>query len=70
MPRRISAAAGGVVASAHSLASIIVNPLVGTAVQRSGYVGVVLGIAAWTVPLGLIWLVWPPRPREEPGGQG
>jgi ACS family hexuronate transporter-like MFS transporter len=62
MPRRIAAAAGGVVASAHSLASVVVNPLVGSAVQRSGYVGVVLGIAAWTLPLGLAWLMWKPPP--------
>ncbi|MGD0528710.1 MAG: hypothetical protein ABSE49_26475, partial [Polyangiaceae bacterium] len=62
MPKRIAAAAGGVVASAHSLASVVVNPLVGAAVQRSGYVEVVLGIAAWTLPLGLAWLVWRPPP--------
>lgn len=61
MPRRVAAAAGGVVASVHSLASIVVNPAVGAAVKRGGYTGVVLGIAAWTVPLGLAWLAWRPQ---------
>jgi MFS family permease len=63
MPKRIAAAAGGVVASAHSLASVIVNPIVGAAVKRTGYVEVVLAIAAWTVPLGVAWLLWRPPPR-------
>jgi hypothetical protein len=65
MPRRIAAAAGGVVASAHSLAAIVVNPVVGAAVKHGGYAGVVLGIAAWTVPLGVAWLAWPPPARQE-----
>jgi hypothetical protein len=79
MPRRVAAAAGGVVASVHSLAAIVVNPLVGVVVKHGGYVEVVLGIAAWTVPLGLAWLMWrPPAPdgsstppqRETPAPRG
>ena len=70
MPKRIAAAAGGVVASAHSLASVIVNPIVGAAVKRTGYVEVVVAIAVWTLPLGVAWLLWrpPPRLEREPAG--
>lgn len=63
MPRRIVGAAGGVVASSYALAAIVVNPIVGTAVQHDGYVVVVVGLAAWTLLPGLVWLVWQPPPR-------
>jgi predicted MFS family arabinose efflux permease len=65
MPARIAAAAGGVVAAVHSLAAIVVNPIVGAVVKKSGYVEVVLAIAAWTLPLGVAWLAWRPPARHE-----
>lgn len=69
MPRRIAAAAGGVVAAVHSLASTVVNPLVGAVVKRAGYVDVVVGIALWTVPLAVAWLAWPAPAASDPAEQ-
>jgi ACS family D-galactonate transporter-like MFS transporter len=66
MPKRVAAAAGGVVASAYALAGVIVNPIVGAAVKGGGYVGVVLGLATWTTIVGIAWLAWRPARAPEP----
>jgi hypothetical protein len=64
MPRGMVSASGGVIASVQSLGGVLVNPLVGAAVQRSGYVGVVIALAAWTVPGCVAWIAWrPPAPE-------
>ena len=66
MPRRMVSAAGGVIASAQSLAGLLVNPVVGTVVKHHGFVPVLLALAAWTAPLATTWLVWrPPEPPPE-----
>jgi hypothetical protein len=64
MPQRAVAAAGGVIASVQSLGAIVLNPMIGSTVQRHGYAGVVIAIAAWTVPLAAAWLAWPPPAPE------
>jgi predicted MFS family arabinose efflux permease len=64
MPQRAVAAAGGVIASVQSLGAVVLNPMIGAWVQRHGYGGVVIAIAAWTVPLALAWLAWPPPAPE------
>jgi ACS family hexuronate transporter-like MFS transporter len=63
MPQRMVSAAGGVVASAQSLAGLLVNPIVGTVVKHHGFVPVLVALAAWTLPLATMWLLWrPPAP--------
>ena len=63
VPPRAIATAGGVIASVQSLGAVVVNPLIGSVVQRHGYAGVVVAIAGWTVPLAIAWVVWPaPEP--------
>ena len=62
MPQRTLASAAGVLSSVHALGAIVVNPLVGVAVKRSGYMGVGLALAAWTVPLAFAWISWPAPP--------
>ena len=61
MPGAGIARAGGVLACAQSLALVIMNPLVGAAVDHAhSYVGVVIAIGAWVVPGSLVWLLWRP----------
>lgn len=64
---RYVARAGGLTASAQSLAYIVANPLVGAAVDRSHrYDGVALVLGALVVPGALAWVFWPrvPPPRS------
>jgi predicted MFS family arabinose efflux permease len=66
MPQRMVSAAGGVIASAQSLAGLVVNPVVGTVVKHHGFVPVLLALAAWTAPMATMWLLWrPPAPPRE-----
>jgi len=60
MPRRAVAAAGGVIASAQALGAMVVNPLLGSAVQRLGYSPALVALALWTVPGTLAWVLWRP----------
>ena len=60
-PRAQVSAAAGVIASAQAAAHVVVNPIVGHAVQSSGYRGVLLGLAAWTLPGCIAWMAWEPR---------
>lgn len=61
-PRSISLA-GGTLAGAQSLALIIVNPLVGVAVDAyASYDQVALTLGAWALPGVLLWAAWPPPP--------
>jgi MFS family permease len=64
MPQRAVAAAGGVIASVQSLGAVVLNPMIGAVVQKHGYAGVVIAISAWTVPLAIAWLAWPPPAPE------
>jgi ACS family hexuronate transporter-like MFS transporter len=64
MPRGSVSFAGGILAGAQSLALILMNPLVGMAVDRHGSYDIpttVLGL--WAIPGGLIWLAWRPALR-------
>src|SRR5207249_11584666 len=57
-PRAV-AFAGGTLAGAQSLAFVIVNPLIGLAVDNFGdYRAVAIALAFWVVPGSLIWIAW------------
>jgi hypothetical protein len=58
MPQQLVAGSGGVIASVQSLGAIVVNPLIGTVVQQHGYGGIVLALAAWTIPGCAAWIAW------------
>ena len=58
MPQQLVAGSGGIIASAQSLGAIVVNPLIGMVVQQHGYGGVLLALAAWTVPGCAAWIAW------------
>ncbi len=61
-----AAAAGGLTASAQSLAYIVANPLVGRAVDtRHSYALVLVVLGAVVLPAMLAWAVWPVRPRQD-----
>ena len=65
------ASAGGITASAQSMALIATFPLVGYAVQGSGsYHGVSLALAAWLVPGALFWLLMPPQRSAQSASSG
>jgi ACS family hexuronate transporter-like MFS transporter len=66
-PRAQVSAAAGVIASAQAAAHVIVNPIVGHAVQSSGYRGVLMGLAAWTLPGCIAWMAWEPRRSPNVG---
>jgi hypothetical protein len=56
--------AAGIMAGAQSLALIIVNPLIGRAVDRLGnYDAVAVALAIWVIPGSLVWLLWKPAVR-------
>ena len=65
VPQRAVSAAGGVIASVQSLGAIVVNPLLGHAVQGFGYSPALAVIAAWTVPGTIAWLLMP-APSDAP----
>jgi ACS family hexuronate transporter-like MFS transporter len=53
--------AGGLIAAGQSTAVILVNPLIGRAVDHwHNYDNVCWGIAAWVIPGSLVWLLWKP----------
>lgn len=57
--------AGGCTAAAQSLAYVVANPLIGRSVQATGqYTNVLVALAIWTVPGCVLWLWWPPPPRQ------
>jgi ACS family hexuronate transporter-like MFS transporter len=64
MPAPSVSFASGIMAGAQSLALIIMNPLVGAAVDRlESYEGPALALGAWVLPGSLIWLLW--RPAKQ-----
>jgi ACS family hexuronate transporter-like MFS transporter len=64
MPAASVSFAGGILAGAQSLALIIMNPLVGEAVDRyRSYDVPTLALGLWALPGALIWLAWRPAPR-------
>jgi ACS family hexuronate transporter-like MFS transporter len=63
--------AAGLLACAQSVALIIVNPLIGRAVDRLGdYDAVAVALGIWTIPGSLIWLLWRPPVRLVPRERG
>lgn len=64
MPPGSVSFAGGILAGGQSLALIIVNPLIGHAVDHfHNYDVVAWALGLWAVPGGLVWLLWkPPHP--------
>ncbi len=66
IPARQVSAAGGLCASAQSLAFVIANPLIGRGVERfHGYREILMAVALCVVPGALTWRLWPrvPPPR-------
>ncbi len=54
--------AGGIIACAQSVAFIIMNPLVGKAVDAYGhYDGITIVIGALVLPFAAIWILWKPQ---------
>jgi ACS family hexuronate transporter-like MFS transporter len=69
MPPASVSFTGGILAGAQSLALIIMNPLIGAAVDRyATYDGVTIVLGLWAIPGVIVWLLWPPAPRFEPRG--
>jgi ACS family hexuronate transporter-like MFS transporter len=66
-PRAAVSAAAGIIASAQAAMHAIVNPIIGHAVERAGYHGILLALGAWTIPGALAWLFWssPAEPAAE-----
>jgi MFS transporter, ACS family, hexuronate transporter len=55
---------GGILAGAQSLALIIMNPLIGRAVDRlHSYDAVGIALGLWVIPGSLAWLLWRPALR-------
>ncbi len=58
--------AGGVIACAQSIVFIVMNPLIGKAVDSYGhYDGVAIVIGVLAIPFTLIWLLWKPTPYHR-----
>lgn len=71
MPPNSVSFASGLVAGAQSLALIIVNPLIGAAVDRYGdYVTVSIALGIWVVPGSVIWWAWKPAPTFSAAAGG
>jgi predicted MFS family arabinose efflux permease len=67
MPKESVSFAGGILAGAQSLALIVMNPLVGDAVERyQSYDQVTTVVGLWAIPGAVIWLLWRPALRFEP----
>jgi ACS family hexuronate transporter-like MFS transporter len=67
MPKESVSFAGGILAGAQSLALIVMNPLVGGAVDRyQSYDQVTTAVGLWAIPGAVIWLLWRPALRFEP----
>jgi ACS family hexuronate transporter-like MFS transporter len=68
VPRDEVSAAAGIIASAQAAAHVVVNPIVGYAVQSAGYRGVLVGLAAWTLPGCIAWIARAERVGSTAGG--
>lgn len=69
MPSASVSFTGGILVGAQSLALIIMNPLVGAAVDRyATYDGVTTVLGLWAIPGAIVWLLWPPALRFAPRG--
>ncbi len=67
MPPGSAAFAAGIVACAQSLALAICNPLIGRSVDAYGsYDVAAICIGLWTIPGGVVWLLWRPALRVIP----
>lgn len=65
MPPGSVSTAGGILAGSQSLAHIIINPLIGRAVDYTGtYDGVAITLGLLVIPTSLIWSMWPVRRSE------
>jgi len=68
VPPGLVSSAGGLCASAQSIAQIVTNIAIGASIARYGsYRVVLIALSAWVVPCALVWLAWraPPLHREE-----
>jgi ACS family hexuronate transporter-like MFS transporter len=62
MPPGSVSTAGGILAGSQSLALIIINPLIGRAVDYTGnYIGVAITLGLLVIPTSLVWSMWPTR---------
>ncbi|HEU4408701.1 MAG TPA: MFS transporter [Polyangiaceae bacterium] len=69
VPGAAVSTAGGLSASAQSLALIIAHPLIGQSIDRTGsYVPALLSVGAVALLGAGVWLSWPPPPELEARG--
>jgi MFS transporter, ACS family, hexuronate transporter len=62
MPQGSVSTAAGILAGSQSLALIIMNPIIGRAVDYTGnYIGVTITLGLLVIPTALIWSMWPVR---------
>lgn len=61
MPHELVAVAAGTSAATQSLAYIVSSAIVGRVVAGAGYDAALFGLAVWTIPGVLVWLIWPTR---------
>ena len=59
VPLDKTSSAGGMTAAAQSLAHIIASPLVGFAIDRTGYSGALIGLGLVVIPTSLAFALWP-----------
>jgi len=66
MPQGSVSTAGGILAGSQSLALIIVNPIIGRAVDHTGnYIGVTIVLGLLVIPTSLVWSMWPMRAQNK-----
>lgn len=66
VPRFAVSTAGGIIASAQSIAYIVASPIIGRTVQTTGsYTWIIIGLGLWVIPGSVLWLLWSPPPLTE-----
>jgi MFS family permease len=67
MPVGSASFAAGILAGAQSVALFLINPLIGYVADRvGGYSVQAIFCGLWTIPGGVVWLVWRPALRYVP----
>ena len=66
VPEGSISAAGGLCATAQSIAYVIANPLVGASAAATGsYARATLTLGLWVLPGAAVWLLWKPPPARR-----
>lgn len=70
VPEGSISAAGGLCATAQSIAYVIANPLVGASAASSGsYARAAVTLGLWVLPGAAVWLLWKPPPARTAATQ-